>query len=189
MSVLVIAIVYTVVCAQDINITSYDKLPMCTMHILNDTTCPQQAFMWTNETNAQACCATCAASPKCQAWEWFDATLKPIKDHPNCHLKTKPNVPQRKVGCTCGTKVPIQPAPSPAPLPPRPAAAPGSPNIIWFLTDDQDQKLGGSFPMHNGVGPMPKTKIALADKGAMANNWFIHTPICCPSRAELVTGR
>jgi hypothetical protein len=41
--------------------------------------------------------------------------------------------------------------------------------------DDQDQKLGGSFPMHNGVGPMPKTKALLADKGATATNWFIHT--------------
>ena len=57
-----------------------------------------------------------------------------------------------------------------------------------FLTDDQDQKLGGSFPWHNGVGPMPKTKALLADKGAMATQWFIHTPICCPSRSELVTG-
>ena len=36
---------------------------------------------------------------------------------------------------------------------------------------------------------MPKTKALLADKGATATNWFIHTPICCPSRAELVTGR
>lgn len=36
---------------------------------------------------------------------------------------------------------------------------------------------------------MPKTKAKLADKGATAINWFIHTPICCPSRSELVTGR
>ena len=26
--------------------------------------------------------------------------------------------------------------------------------------------------MHNGVGPMPKTKALLADKGATATNWF-----------------
>ena len=25
---------------------------------------------------------------------------------------------------------------------------------------------------------MPKTKALLADKGATAENWFIHTPIC-----------
>jgi hypothetical protein len=39
------------------------------------------------------------------------------------------------------------------------------PLIARFLTDDQDQKLGGSFPQINGVGPMPKTKEVLADKG------------------------
>ena len=41
----------------------------------------------------------------------------------------------------------------------------------------------------NGVTPMPKTKALLADQGATADQWFIHTPICCPSRSELVTGR
>jgi N-acetylglucosamine-6-sulfatase len=65
----------------------------------------------------------------------------------------------------------------------------GSPNLVFFLTDDQDQKLGGSFPMHNSVGPMPKTQKLLVEAGTMAENWFIHTPICCPSRSELVTGR
>ena len=67
--------------------------------------------------------------------------------------------------------------------------AAAKPNIVFFLTDDQDQMLGGSFPIHNGVTPMPKTKTEMSDKGTTATNWFIHTPICCPSRAELVTGR
>ena len=68
-------------------------------------------------------------------------------------------------------------------------AAQPLPNIVMFLTDDQDQMLGGSFPQHAGVGPMPKTKAKLQDAGATATNFFIHTPICCPSRSELVTGR
>ena len=63
------------------------------------------------------------------------------------------------------------------------------PNIVMFLTDDQDQMLGGSFPAHDGATPMPKTKAKMQDAGAMATNFFIHTPICCPSRSELVTGR
>ena len=63
------------------------------------------------------------------------------------------------------------------------------PNIILFFTDDQDQMLGASFPSHNGVTPMRKTQRDLVEKGLTTTNFFIHTPICCPSRAELVTGR
>jgi hypothetical protein len=36
---------------------------------------------------------------------------------------------------------------------------------------------------------MPQTQRLLADAGATAENWYIHTPICSPSRSELVTGR
>ena len=63
------------------------------------------------------------------------------------------------------------------------------PNIVWFLTDDQDQLLGGSFPSALGTTPMPKTTKLMAEQGATATNFFIHTPICCPSRSELLTGR
>jgi hypothetical protein len=31
--------------------------------------------------------------------------------------------------------------------------------------------------MHDGKGPMPKTQALMADKGATADQWFIHTPI------------
>ena len=91
------------------------------------------------------------------------------------------------------------------------AAAVDKPNIVWvcsrphtiplklprqfpsaqFLTDDQDQMLGGSFPPTSagGATPMPKTQRLLAEQGVTAENWYIHTPICSPSRSELVTGR
>ena len=51
--------------------------------------------------------------------------------------------------------------------------------------------LGGSFPptAPNGVTPMLNTQRLLKDGGAMATNMFIHTPICCPSRSELLSGR
>eukprot|EP00976_Prorocentrum_cordatum_P064623 1177564-Prorocentrum_minimum.AAC.1 len=68
-------------------------------------------------------------------------------------------------------------------------AAPSRPNIIYFLTDDQDQMLGGSFPQLKNVGPMPKTKALLQEKGIMAERFYIHTPICNPSRASGLTGR
>merc|ERR1719482_1291295 len=63
------------------------------------------------------------------------------------------------------------------------------PNLVWFLTDDQDQLLGGSFPIKDGATPMPKTKRLMQDEGVYAENWYIHTPICSPSRSELLTGR
>ena len=64
-----------------------------------------------------------------------------------------------------------------------------SPNIVFLLTDDQDQLLGGSFPAQNGATPMWRTRQGLQAAGAMATNFFVHTPICCPSRAETLTGR
>lgn len=36
---------------------------------------------------------------------------------------------------------------------------------------------------------MVKAQSLLAEKGMRASNWFIHTPVCCPSRAELLSGR
>ena len=65
------------------------------------------------------------------------------------------------------------------------------PNIVFFLTDDQDQVLGGSFPhaAPNGATPLPKASALLAAEGATSDAFYIHTPICCPSRAETFTGR
>ena len=40
-----------------------------------------------------------------------------------------------------------------------------------------------------GWTPMKQTSKLWSSKGATAKNWFIHTPVCCPSRAELLSGR
>jgi N-acetylglucosamine-6-sulfatase len=71
------------------------------------------------------------------------------------------------------------------------AAAPAHPNIVWFLTDDQDQMLGGSFPTVSpgGATPLPKVQKLMVEEGTMATNFFIHTPICCPSRSEVLSGK
>ena len=29
----------------------------------------------------------------------------------------------------------------------------------------------------------------MMDEGVCASNFFVHTPVCCPSRAETLTGR
>ena len=56
------------------------------------------------------------------------------------------------------------------------------PNIVLILNDDQDMQLGGLKPLRN-------TKRLLLKNGSSASNWFIHTPVCCPSRGEILTGR
>jgi N-acetylglucosamine-6-sulfatase len=66
-----------------------------------------------------------------------------------------------------------------------PAAAPPprQPNIALFITDDQDQLIGG---WHT---PMRRLQASVAARGATALEWRISTPICAPSRAELWSGR
>mmetsp|Transcript_59848 Transcript_59848/g.165550 ORF Transcript_59848/g.165550 Transcript_59848/m.165550 type:complete len:558 (+) Transcript_59848:34-1707(+) len=73
------------------------------------------------------------------------------------------------------TSRPVQPDP------PGPACK-DCPNIVLMLTDDQDILIGG-------WGPMVQTQRLIADAGMTATSWRIHTPICAPSRAELLTGR
>ena len=64
-----------------------------------------------------------------------------------------------------------------------------APNIVVFLTDDQDQALGASFPTLGDATPMPRTRKLLVERGATFTGMMVHTPICSPSRAELLTGR
>ena len=64
------------------------------------------------------------------------------------------------------------------------------PNIVLVLQDDQDLYMGAWDGRGTATkGPMRQASHLIGDRGATASNWFIHTPICCPSRSELVTGR
>ena len=65
------------------------------------------------------------------------------------------------------------------------------PNIIFILTDDQDRLLGTTSD-YDTLGPlavMPQLRKGLMDEGAVIDNFFVNTPICCPSRTEFLTGR
>lgn len=55
-----------------------------------------------------------------------------------------------------------------------------APNIVYFMTDDQDVELGG-------MTPMSKTRRLLGDQGATAVAAYIATPICAPSRTETLS--
>ena len=59
-----------------------------------------------------------------------------------------------------------------------------NPNFVFVLTDDLDKTLGGPETL-------AKTRqlLTLATNGVDLSNWFVHTPVCCPSRAEILTGR
>eukprot|EP01049_Picozoa_sp_SAG25_P014148 SAG25_NODE_2407_length_1635_cov_3.190104_2_plen_96_part_00 len=61
-------------------------------------------------------------------------------------------------------------------------AAPGSSNVVLVLTDDQDL-------LFESMRAMPFTTQLLGGGGATFSNFFAHTPVCCPSRGELLTVR
>ncbi|XP_077398663.1 glucosamine (N-acetyl)-6-sulfatase (Sanfilippo disease IIID), b [Vanacampus margaritifer] len=58
----------------------------------------------------------------------------------------------------------------------------GASNILLIVTDDQDQILGG-------MTAMKKTKSLIGDAGVTFVNSFTVTPLCCPSRCSILTGR
>ena len=71
-------------------------------------------------------------------------------------------------------------------------AAAVKPNIVFILTDDQDIRLDGRSTTYTSIGSlaaMPVTKQRLIQRGASADNMFVNTPICCPSRTEFFSGR
>ncbi|KAL6236185.1 hypothetical protein BDW75DRAFT_229751 [Aspergillus navahoensis] len=56
------------------------------------------------------------------------------------------------------------------------------PNILFILTDDQGKYMGG-------LDHMPRLQDLLVQKGATYSKHFCSTAVCCPSRANIWTGR
>lgn len=53
------------------------------------------------------------------------------------------------------------------------------PNVIVIVTDDQRE----------GLQVMEKTRAAFEESGRVFPNAFVTTPLCCPARASIMTGR
>jgi N-acetylglucosamine-6-sulfatase len=54
------------------------------------------------------------------------------------------------------------------------------PNIVFILTDDLDT---------DSVAYMPRVQALLAAQGVTFTNMFVTYPLCCPSRASILTGQ
>lgn len=54
------------------------------------------------------------------------------------------------------------------------------PNILFIMTDDQDAQ---------SLAYMPKLKALLMDQGVTFTNAFAQFPLCCPSRAAILSGQ
>ena len=78
----------------------------------------------------------------------------------------------------------------------RPSASgatwPQRPNVVLVLTDDQDLRLDGfsdAYTEHGSLAAMPIVRQRLMGEGAQLTNFFVNTPICCPSRTEFFSGQ
>ena len=65
----------------------------------------------------------------------------------------------------------------------RPLPDPGSPNIVVVLADDLDATTTPYWKA------MPRTKELIADQGLTFSDTISTTPICCPARSSLLTGK
>ena len=134
-----------------------------------------------------ACCALCVANSKCAAFTWHTGNSKSPKL--KCTLTSAAGAKNGTTsagGATSGgpPNPPPPPPRPPLPAPPLPPTVPAGSqkNVVILLTDDQDLRLGS-------MRAMPYAQKYLRDAGANMSNFFVHTPICCPSRTTLLSGR
>lgn len=72
------------------------------------------------------------------------------------------------------------------------AVAAGKPNIVLIMADDLDVTTSEYWERADRAGkddPLKMTRALLRDRGVTFSNAFAPNPICCPSRASLLTGK
>ena len=62
----------------------------------------------------------------------------------------------------------------------RRAGPTGAPNVLIVMTDDQ---------RFDSMAMLPRTRAWFGDQGTYFPNSYANTPLCCPSRASIMTGR
>ena len=60
---------------------------------------------------------------------------------------------------------------------------------MFILTDDQSLAMDPAGIPLGDMQPMVQTRKLLIEGGLHMANWFVNTPVCCPSRSEYLSGR
>ena len=60
---------------------------------------------------------------------------------------------------------------------------------VFILTDDQSLAMDPAGIPLGDMEPMVQTRKLLIEGGLHMANWFVNTPVCCPSRSEYLSGR
>ena len=83
------------------------------------------------------------------------------------------------MGATCGGSGRVSPSGPRPTTSATPVAATGKPNIVFVLLDDAEEPMTSN---------MPRFRSAFIDKGLRFNNAFATTPLCGPSRSNILAG-
>eukprot|EP00965_Chrysotila_dentata_P129785 4290737-Pleurochrysis_carterae.AAC.7 len=158
----------------------------CEHTILHGQAVLHSSFHRTVAPDIQACCWLCNTyiTRRCRVWQWSNETqlceLAESDGHPVFHPGIVSGVPLRD------RFIPKRRAPLPDPKPPLGF----KPNFVLFLADDQDRILGREgYDTMGSLAAMPQLQRRLVNEGAFVEHFYVNTPICCPSRTELLTGR
>jgi hypothetical protein len=137
----------------------------------------------THAASAGKCCEICTVDDACLSWTFQEKDSSCITRHiVSVHRNQNKPGSGKTSGIMIGRSPQPQPPPSP-PLPPPPPAPAGSQrNVIFITTDDQDLMLGS-------MRALPNVVQLVAQAGANLTHFRVNTPICCPSRSTMLTGR
>ena len=158
----------------------------CPARILNETGLGKGHIYLKTASSWESCCDLCSADASCRAWTFVDERKSKTgvcpTGQPCCVLRdSAPTVYNHNhVGKVAGV-MPARPAPTPSPVPP-PVPSGSQKNIVFITTDDQDLLLGS-------MRALPHTARLLSQGGANLTQFRVNTPICCPSRSTMLSGR